>query len=607
MNAHCLKELRSSGHTIPRLLGKARSSAAAHRRMVKSTHHRPSGLASLTACTVGSYHSAAGLVEPLCLHAGCKIKMTSGIVPDMSPTIGFQKAVGNSTRLGPFYRMHGTANQLHRASRFSCQALTAARRLVSQWNSLSSHGHDGRASAKDRLALSAGCSLGCSGLHENPKTQKHPSAPRRREFSSLGNESSDSVENISGSNVLSPHPTLAPSVKICSACSASATPTEHSSAQGLAKGASMVWEDAEDLLTQRRAHLVWDSEGPRTAFLVKKKDSQLTANKLKEIATWLEGKGIKVLVESRVSREFPQYEVFDPSKNEADFCVTLGGDGTVLHLTSLFVADEPLPPVVAFAMGTLGFLTPYDVGDFKGALDRVLDANNTPVFCTLRTRKCCEVFQNGERTAVHHVLNECLVDRGSSPAMVTLQVSADRHHLTTVQADGLIISTPSGSTAYSMSAGGPMVAPSVAGTLITPIAPHSLSFRPLVVPESSEIVVQIPVSARSVARASFDGRHTMRLARGSAIRCTTSKCALPMVSLGYLDRDWMEAIRQKLRWNEPIRDTGAEAPADYHLPLPPLAGMHASLAVPPDYEDEEDGSQAVSYDGVHHPGHLGKR
>jgi len=397
------------------------------------------------------------------------------------------------------------------------------------------------------------------------------------------------------------HPTLTKNVKICGTCSASATESEHEhgptqvGTTGLVKGASLVWEDAENLQLQRRAHLVWDGGGPKTAFLVKKSGSQRTSDKLLEVATWLESKGISILVEKRVAAEFPQFEVFDPCRNEADFCVTLGGDGTVLHLTSLFIADEPLPPVVAFAMGTLGFLTPYDVDDFQGALERVLGANSAPVFCTLRTRKCCEVFLGGERMAVHHVLNECLVDRGASPAMVTLQVSADRHHITTVQADGLIISTPSGSTAYSMSAGGPMVAPSVAGTLITPIAPHSLSFRPVVVPESSEIVVQIPLSARSHARASFDGRHTMRLVRGSAIRCTTSKCALPMVSLGYLDRDWYEGITQKLKWNDPIRDTAREAPADYLAPpLPHDIDPHDSCPIPDSMDGDDEAAEAAA-------------
>lgn len=77
---------------------------------------------------------------------------------------------------------------------------------------------------------------------------------------------------------------------------------------------------------------------------------------------------------------------------DVDFCVSLGGDGTVLHLTSLFVEDTPLPPVISFSMGTLGFLTPFDAGDFQPCLSRVLAANQDPVFCTLRTRKRCEVY-----------------------------------------------------------------------------------------------------------------------------------------------------------------------------------------------------------------------
>lgn len=327
---------------------------------------------------------------------------------------------------------------------------------------------------------------------------------------------------------------------------------------GLVRGAAVMWADNQALKLQRRAHIMWENEGPQTVFIVKKTGSAKTTAKLKEIASWLQKQGLRVLVERPVHRtEFPEYDAFDPEQDDVDFCISLGGDGTVLHLTSLFVEDTPLPPVISFSMGTLGFLTPFDAGDFKPCLGRVLAANQDPVFCTLRTRKRCEVFWEGQLQRVHHVLNECLVDRGASPNMVTLEAYVDGHHITTVQADGLIIATPSGSTAYSMSAGGPMVAPSVPGTLLTPIAPHSLSFRPLVVPESSEIEIHLPPSARSHARASFDGRHTLRMLRDSSIRCTTSLCALPMINMGYLDRDWYEGIVQKLKWNVPIRETDA--------------------------------------------------
>ncbi len=108
--------------------------------------------------------------------------------------------------------------------------------------------------------------------------------------------------------------------------------------------------------------------------------------------------------------------------------------------------------------------------------------------------------RDGQLQRVHNVLNEVLIDRGGSASMVQLEVVIDGYHVTTVQADGLILATPSGSTAYSMSAGGPMVAPSVPCGIITPIAPHSLSFRPIIVPESSDVEVHVPESQRSHAR-----------------------------------------------------------------------------------------------------------
>lgn len=151
------------------------------------------------------------------------------------------------------------------------------------------------------------------------------------------------------------------------------------------------------------------------------------------------------------------------------------------------------------------------------------------------------------------VLNECLLDRGSSPAMLLLDCFVDGRHATTVQADGLIIAPPSGSTAYSMSAGGPMVAPSVPCTIITPVAPHSLSFRPLVVPEHSVIQAHVPHNSRAHARASFDGRHAMRMPRDSSVMCRAARFALPMINRHPLDEDWYEGITQKLRWTGSLR------------------------------------------------------
>lgn len=331
---------------------------------------------------------------------------------------------------------------------------------------------------------------------------------------------------------------------------------------GVVHGAKVAWADSQNTLKlRRRCNLVWDAGHPSCVLIVKKPGEQAASHKLKEIGSWLKSHGLQVLVERPVATaEFPEFEAFQPAARAGsiDLCITLGGDGTVLHLASLFSEDKPLPPCISFAMGTLGFLTPFSAGMARTVLSRLLwpPWEGEPVFCTLRSRKQCEVHWGGQLQRVHHVLNECLIDRGASPAMVQLECFVDGSHITTAQADGLIISTPSGSTAYSMSAGGPMIAPSVPCTLITPVAPHSLSFRPVVVPEHSVIEVHLPQSSRSHARASFDGRHTMRMLRDSSIVCRTSQYALPMINMHPLDEDWYEGITQKLSWTGSLRHGG---------------------------------------------------
>ncbi|KAI3424137.1 hypothetical protein D9Q98_009497 [Chlorella vulgaris] len=337
------------------------------------------------------------------------------------------------------------------------------------------------------------------------------------------------------------------------------TPPAADLEEGVVQGAKVAWSDSlSSLKLRRRCNLVWEGGHPNCVLIVKKPGDAAASHKLKEIGSWLKGHGLQVLVERPVAQsEFSEFETLQPSRHNSliDLCITLGGDGTVLHLASLFIEDEPLPPVISFAMGTLGFLTPFNASMSRTVLSRLLwpPWQGEPVFCTLRSRKQCEVHWGGQLQRVHHVLNECLIDRGASPAMLQLECFVDGSHITTAQADGLIISTPSGSTAYSMSAGGPMVAPSVPCTLLTPVAPHSLSFRPVVVPEHSVIEVHLPQSSRSHARASFDGRHTMRMLRDSSIVCRTSRHALPMINMHPLDEDWYEGITQKLSWTGSLR------------------------------------------------------
>ncbi|CAD7697541.1 unnamed protein product [Ostreobium quekettii] len=317
------------------------------------------------------------------------------------------------------------------------------------------------------------------------------------------------------------------------------------------KGGDARRSGAEEMRLGRRGYVSWDEGAPRSCLIVRRPKSDEASQAVADIGLWLRERGITVVAEKGALAELPpEFEVFEPRGRPVDLCVTVGGDGTVLHLASLFEEDEPLPPVVGFALGGLGFLTPFHVRDFEKQLARVLAADRQGVGCTLRCRKRCEVYTGGgRRMSVHHALNECIVDRGASASTITVELFADGRYVTTVTADGLVAATPSGSTAYSLAAGGPMVAPSVPCTVITPVAPLSLSFRPLVVPEGSEIIIHVADNSRSMARASFDGRHQTRLVRGSSVKISNSMCPLPLVGVGELDADWFEGVAQKMKWH----------------------------------------------------------
>lgn len=323
---------------------------------------------------------------------------------------------------------------------------------------------------------------------------------------------------------------------------------------GLIRRANIIWKDTASLKLRRRAHILWKEGGPKTALIVKKPDNKEATAALYDVGNWLIDRGIQPFIERNVNlRECPEFPSLGSNHEDIDLCITLGGDGTVLHLASLFVKDEPLPPVISFAMGTLGFLTPFDMADFRKHLTKLLLAEHEAVCCTLRSRKRCEVYTPfGQFVTVHHVLNECIIDRGHSTSTLTVEIFVDGQYLTTVTADGLIVATPSGSTAYSMTAGGPMAAPSVPCSLITPVAPLSLSFRPLVLPETTDIVMHVAEHSKSSARACFDGKQQAKLARGSSVHISTSLFPLPLINMGELDSDWYEGITQKLKWNQSI-------------------------------------------------------
>ncbi|CAO3594902.1 unnamed protein product [Absidia cylindrospora] len=149
----------------------------------------------------------------------------------------------------------------------------------------------------------------------------------------------------------------------------------------------------------------------------------------------------------------------------------------------------------------------------------------------------------------YEVINELVVDRGPSPYVSLLELFGNNKHLTTVQADGLAISTPTGSTAYSLSAGGSLTHPEIHAILITPICPHTLSFRSTLVPDSMELRICVPYNSRNTAWASFDGRGRIELFQGDHIKVTASKHPFPTVCKDDQTSDWFGSVQKCLHWN----------------------------------------------------------
>ncbi|KAG4200821.1 hypothetical protein ERO13_A05G237900v2 [Gossypium hirsutum] len=223
--------------------------------------------------------------------------------------------------------------------------------------------------------------------------------------------------------------------------------------------------------------LMWKST-PKTVLLLKKLGPELM-KEAKEVASFLYyQEKMNVLVEPEVHDIFARIPGFgfvqtfytqDTSDlhERVDFVACLGGDGVILHASNLF--RGAVPPVVSFNLGSLGFLTSHTV----------IHGNNTAegVYITLRMRLRCEIFRNGKAVPgkIFDVLNEVVVDRGSNPYLSKIECYEHDRLITKVQGDGVIVATPTGSTAYSTAAGGSMVHPNVPCMLFTPICPHSLS------------------------------------------------------------------------------------------------------------------------------------
>ena len=266
---------------------------------------------------------------------------------------------------------------------------------------------------------------------------------------------------------------------------------------------------------------------------------------LERIAHFLMDQGCEVVVEADTASNMglKNYTTMDVAAigTSCDACVVVGGDGTMLGIGRKMAQYGV--PLIGINQGRLGFITDIPLDNFEATLQPMLAGIYEEDHRSLMQ---AQVMRGGNCVFTALAMNEVVVNRGATAGMVELRVEVDGHFVANQRADGLIIATPTGCTAYALSAGGPLIHPSIPGWVLVPIAPHTLSNRPIVLPNVSEVVLEL-VSGRD-ASANFDMQSLASLIHGDRIVVTRSQYQVRFLH----PKGWtyFDTLRQKLHWNE---------------------------------------------------------
>lgn len=261
------------------------------------------------------------------------------------------------------------------------------------------------------------------------------------------------------------------------------------------------------------------------------------------LLSWLTERQISVRCDRQtaeyagVSESFPREELPD----QADLIIVLGGDGTLLSAARV-VAGRDIP-VFAVNLGHLGFLTAIRIEDLYPELERALTGSHR---IGRRRMVDCEIRRQGRRIANYSALNDVVITKTELARMIDLDTHVDNHFVAAYKADGLIIATPTGSTAYSLSAGGPVIFPSVHAFCITPICPHMLTNRPVIVPDTS--VIHILVHGEEGTYLTIDGQVGEPLSKGDLVVCRSSPNTIQLIRPPKML--FFDVLREKLKWGE---------------------------------------------------------
>ncbi len=283
----------------------------------------------------------------------------------------------------------------------------------------------------------------------------------------------------------------------------------------------------------------------RTVGILAKPDVPHAAGLLGSLLDWLEQRGVEYRLDPVAAAYVPGRAPAVPRDRLAEGCqlvIVLGGDGTLLA-GARAIAGRNIP-LFAVNLGGLGFLTTISTSEMFGELERTLRGESR---IAPRRMLSCEVQRAGETVSRYVALNDVVITKAHIARMIDLVAYVDAHLVCRYKADGLIVSTPTGSTAYSLSAGGPIIFPSVSAFCLTPICPHTLTNRPVIVPDSS--VIQVLNSAGdNDAYLTIDGQVGEPLLRDDRIVCRASPHSLSLVRPPRML--FFDVLRQKLKWGE---------------------------------------------------------
>jgi NAD+ kinase len=275
----------------------------------------------------------------------------------------------------------------------------------------------------------------------------------------------------------------------------------------------------------------------RRVAVVPKKDERRPEEFAAMLGNWLQQHGISV--------------IDNDIGSDLDLIIVLGGDGTLLHIAES--AARHSIPVLGINMGNLGFLTELTENETLSALERILLAEVT---IENRLMLRARLHSQGHHAAYRYALNDVVITKNVLDRLLNLSTTADGQLITTYRADGLIFSSPTGSTAYNLSAGGPLVYPGLATITVTPICPFMLGSRPIILPADMTITTRYQASNRGEkAQVIIDGQPFWEMEDGDDLEIKTAKHFLQLVVSS--SRDYFTILRNKLHWGFPEKQSGS--------------------------------------------------